>query len=279
MKTDYTPLPISNPVPLSEEDIFWMCKAKKGVVFLSLVQLFFAFFVLSHGSLPVMLATTIFAFFGLVGVRKQNVRLLTAHFVYSLILYIFSLIGLVALFIYCENCPWYTYVIVFVFVLIQAIGLRHSRLLIVLIKNNGNSSAIQYRCSWRRRCPAPKTECSSVQTAQTAETQTNAIPMVQISTQTTPSAPEIPQAQLQHPQFAAIQMQNFNGMPTFVPFRYPMQQQGMMMPQQGMMMQQQPMMMPQYMQAVLPQQLRLPQLSPLNNPTSTQQSESNRMGC
>jgi len=69
--------------------------------------------------------------------------------------------------------------------------------------------------------------------------------MVQISTQTTPTAPEAPQVTpVQPPQFAAIQMQNFNGMPTFVPFRYPMVQQ--------------PIMMPQYMQPVLPQQYATP---------------------
>jgi len=239
MANDYTQLPTTNTVSLTDKDIFWMNRSRRWVIFLCFIQLIVSWFTLLSGNLLVSIVTVIFSSLGLSGVRRSHVRLLTAHFVYSLIMYIFSLIALVGMFVYCQNCRWWSYLLVFLFVMFQAIGLRYSRMLIALIKNNGDSSFLAApRCSWMWK-RQQSTECCA--------TQTN-VPLATIETQTptgvqaqTPTAPEAPKEQypIAQQQFAYVPMpmQNMNmnmNMP-YIPMRYPMMQQPITI-------------MPQYMQ-------------------------------
>jgi len=119
--------------------------------------------------------------------------------------------------------------------MLQAIGLRYSRMLIALIKNNGDSSflAAPHRCSWRswRQQPA---ECSTQTATPLATIETQTPPAVQTSIQTqTPTAPEAPKETpnpyAQQMAFVPVQNMNMNMNmnmpPTYIPMRYPMMQQ------------------------------------------------------
>ena len=190
-------------------------RAKKWVVFTCLLQLVIGIFLLLGGALLPAIVIIVFSMLGLGGVRKQNRRLLISHFAFTMVVYIFSLIGLVALLVYCHGCSWIIFLVDFVFILFQAIGLKHSRILITL------TPAVP--CE--RRCQTEQTQ-TVVQETQTPQ-QT-----VQASTQT----PTAPTAQPPvYPPIAFAMPFPQNGQQQFYPMqpiRYPtMQQPVQIMPQ------------------------------------------------
>jgi len=150
MNTSYTQVPLSDeekssqPV-LSEQETIVVRKATRVVVFLCFVQMLIALFSFLVGGFIMMCVSTIFISIGVAGAVKQRIRLLTVHFIYSLVLYVLSLIGVVLLILYCEGCKIWIYIAAFFLVLIQAIGMRHSRILIGLLKKKNGISCI-FRC-------------------------------------------------------------------------------------------------------------------------------------
>jgi len=123
------PQPTQTTEPSSAE-ILLMRRSAQWIILLSLVQLLFGFLALFSGGLLIMIITAIFVPMGIVGTIKRRPRLLVAHFAYSLALYILTLVGIIAMIIYCSECTVMGVIFGFVFLIIQAIGLRHSRILI-----------------------------------------------------------------------------------------------------------------------------------------------------
>jgi len=116
---------------LTDSEVCLMRKATRWVVFLGFFQLTMAIF--SPNILSWILAA-IFVPLGVVGATRRRPKMLVAHFVYSVFVYIFSLLGIVYLILYCDECSWVIYLISFLIILVQAIGMRHSRILIALVK-------------------------------------------------------------------------------------------------------------------------------------------------
>jgi len=149
----YFPVPLADESALpsnvlSEQELKLVKKASRSVIFLCIIQLLLALFSLVCGGLIMMVVSAIFISIGIVGAAKQRVRLLTVHFVYSLVLYVLSLIGVVLLILYCDGCKWWIYVIGFFVILFQAVGMRHSRILICLLKKkNGQMNNCILRVS------------------------------------------------------------------------------------------------------------------------------------
>jgi len=229
---------------LTEMEACLMKRAKRWVVFLCMIQLIMSFFLLFGGGLFMVIITVIFATFGLVGVKRENIRYLIAHFVYTLVIYILSLIALVAMFVYCTDCNWFAYILSFFWILFQAIGLRQSRILIFFLKQkNGVASG----------CRCQNNQCTQTVTitSETAATQTPQQVQIAMQTQTQPETKVTPVQPVQAQVFPSAQQfiaypfpqngqPNFNYMP-MQPMRYPI------LPQQ------QPFQaMPQYFQPMPP---------------------------
>jgi len=177
MNTPYTPVPLtpsdeekSTPVAptLSEAELCVVKKASRVVIVLCLFQLALS---VMTGGLIMLCASAVFVSLGFVGVAKKRTCLLTAHFVYSLILYILTLVGVVTMILYCVDCKLWTYLVALCVVLIQAIGMRHSRILIALLKKQNGT---QGSCCFKSRCNKNVTE-NVVQPEVVAEM--NSIPM------------------------------------------------------------------------------------------------------
>jgi len=122
---------LSDSNGLTDAELNMMKRSKRWVTFLAFFQLIMAIF---SGNLLQWILAAIFVPLGLVGVSRQQPRMLVAHFVYSVFQYVGSLIGIVWLVLYCDECTWPIYVFAFLIVLIQAIGMRHSRILIALVR-------------------------------------------------------------------------------------------------------------------------------------------------
>jgi hypothetical protein len=162
---DYTPVPLmdveANKVtPLTEVEITLMRKATKWVYVLCFIQLLVAIGNLLCGGIIAMAISALFISIGIAGVRKQRVRLLTVHFVYSLVLYILSLIAVVLVILYCDGCKWWIYVIGFFTILFQAIGMRHARILITLLRKKEGGQACVFSC--KSKCNSEKIEQQSI---------------------------------------------------------------------------------------------------------------------
>jgi len=196
-----------------------MCRASKWVVFLAVFQLVWSVFLLLCGGVLPFAITLIFTTMGLHGVRRQSPKLLTAHFVFSVILYFLSIFGLVLLVLYADPLPLWVLLATFFIVLIQAIGIRHSRVLIQMTRKYNPTGALptQRRCCRGNSCSAVQTQTSEV--GQQAQ-----IPMVQFTPQT-PSAPLVPPPAYSQ-QFFVVPQQG-QGAPGFYPMpmtpvmRYP----------------------------------------------------------
>jgi len=255
---EYTPLPTVNPtssvnaVP-SQVDQVLIARSARRVVFLCFIQLVMATLALLRGGLIAVGVSAIFISLGIVGAAKRRVRLVILHFIYSIVLYILSIVGLVLMFIYCHECKWWMYTVGFLFIVIQAIGLRSSKMLICLLKGgSGGNGACASRCGKSRWCRSTQTAQAANNTQQTQTTQASPV-ATPVSTQTaetnTPTAPQFVQ---QFPQQFSQQFpQQFNfpgqqmiampvqqGFPQYFPLqpiRYPMMQQPIsvvpMMPQ------------------------------------------------
>jgi len=120
-----------NKSPLTDAEIALMKKASRWVIFLAFFQLTMAIF----SSSPIQwILAAIFVPLGVVGATRRRPKMLIAHFVYSIFLYLVSLMAVVFLILYCESCDWPVYAFTFLIVLVQAVGMRHSRILISLVK-------------------------------------------------------------------------------------------------------------------------------------------------
>jgi len=106
-------------------------KSGRVVTTICLLQLLAATlaFINAPGTFSLFAVTAVFTSFGLVGVSRARHSLIAAHFVYSVVIYVLTLVGIVLL-IMRLNCDLLTYWIFFLVVLIEAIGLKHSRVLI-----------------------------------------------------------------------------------------------------------------------------------------------------
>eukprot|EP01116_Phalansterium_solitarium_P001636 TRINITY_DN11451_c0_g1_i1.p1 TRINITY_DN11451_c0_g1~~TRINITY_DN11451_c0_g1_i1.p1 ORF type:complete len:269 (+),score=83.92 TRINITY_DN11451_c0_g1_i1:151-957(+) len=115
--------------------------SSRVVAFFCFVQLVLsAIGLFTAGNIFQFCFTAVFVSLGLAGVAKRRPRLLIAHFVYSIIIYILTLIAMIYIILYCDDCGWTVYAIIGLYVIIQAIGLKHSRLLIWAINTaNGTS--------------------------------------------------------------------------------------------------------------------------------------------
>jgi len=139
---EYTPVTssdleaVSSPV-FSDAELLTIRRSSRFVVALCFLQLGMALINLLSGGFIMMVISALFISFGIVGAAKLRIRLLTAHFVYSVAIYIITLIGTV-LFFFHYSPPWYSYVIAFSVLLIQATGVRHSRILICLLKSKNS---------------------------------------------------------------------------------------------------------------------------------------------
>jgi hypothetical protein len=206
---NYTPLheaveveaPKSTPTP-STEEMLLIRRSSRGVVLLCFTQMMLAVLLLLQvGALLVTIVTSIFAFIGIAGAARKNFRLLIAHFVYSLLLYILTLVGLIAVVIYCDNCGWFTYATGFIFILCQAVGMRHSRILIGLLRKYSNCPALitrrcQRSCRSRRSCSTSQT-----QTPVSTESSTQTAPAIQVPPQIpVPPTPTVIPTQMVYPQ-------------------------------------------------------------------------------
>lgn len=205
--------PATNATPQpSATELVMMRKSARWVVFLSFVQLLGAIFTLLEGGILIMIISTIFISFGIVGACKKRPRLLIAHFVYSIALYVMTLIAIISMIIYCMHCSFVLFLFGFFFLIIQAVGMRHSRILIGYARLYPN-----YGCAWK---------CASRCNQQKACGQTQQPQPVQVA--------EVRQPQQQQPQ----QVQQVQAVPQFYP-QQQMQQMYAMPPQQYMQMQMQ----------------------------------------
>jgi len=154
---EYSPVPLDTAVSMNAEpqpSPEMLCRVKVSsrivAVFCVLQLLLAAFGLFTTGSVFWFCITAIFVSLGLAGVFKRNPRLLIAHFVYSIVVYIFSLIGIVYMVLVCDECGIFTYLACGLYIIVQAIGLKHCRLLIWAIKTLDGSSC----CGSSRSCQA-----------------------------------------------------------------------------------------------------------------------------
>jgi len=220
-EVQYTPLTTEEGTPLeplTEAELRQVKKSRRWVMFLCVIHLIMAFLTLLMGGLIQMIISAIFISCGIVGVAKQRPRLLCVHFVYSVLVYILSLIGFVLMVLYCdENCQWWFCVVGFFGVLFQAIGMRHSRMLIGLLKKQQGISCCRSRCKRETACD-------------------NKTPVAE---NTTPVAQQFPQVVPQNVQMYPIPSHQFVPMevqprlPQYFPLQplhYPMMQQAQAVP-------------------------------------------------
>jgi hypothetical protein len=240
----YTPLPVTNeqtPYTYTEEELRLMKRSSGFVIFLAFVQLCLAFFTLLAGGILIMCVSTLFISIGIVGAVKRNMKLVIVHFVYSLVLYILSVVGLVLFVFYSTYINWYIYIGGFFLILFQAIGIRHSRILIGLLRKSNPCAS---RCGRSKRCnndnvQVTVAENNSVELQQQPQ-------QVQEQAPISPSAPQMPAfypgqqmiAVPYMPQYFPLQPANyslpqqpFNMVPMVIPPQYlqqqvPVQQEG-----------------------------------------------------
>jgi len=192
MSTSYTPLPLTEgtqtPYTYTDDELRMMRRSTAIVIFLCFVQLGIAFGSLLTGGIILMCVTALFVSMGIVGAAKRNVRLVIVHFVYSLVLYILSVVGLVLFIFYSHDINLWFYALSMLLIIIQAVGLRHSRILIGLLRKNSPPCA--RRCGmWRRGC-SNKNACPTNNVQVTVETPA---PVPQPTPETPVPVPSAPQ--------------------------------------------------------------------------------------
>jgi len=208
MNTPYTQVPVSDNIVaeerasnlLSEQEEKLAKKATRMVVLLCFVQLLLALLSLVCGGIIMMCISAIFISIGIVGAAKQRVRLLTVHFVYSLVLYILSLISVVLIILYCDGCKWWIYVSGFFIILFQAVGMRHSRILICLLKKKNGIV-----CSFGKSKPCVVPEIELANTAQQNDIPMYALPVPAHQVITMPMQPRVPYFPMQPVQYPMMQ--------------------------------------------------------------------------
>jgi len=199
---------ISGPQP-NVTDLAQMTKSTRWVYFLCVIQLVLGVFALLSGGWLVAIITFVFVAMGICGTRRRSTRPMVAHFVYSLCLYIFTLIGLVALIVY-SHASFFAFLFVFVFLILQAVGMRHARIMLAYSRLYGPIPC-QYRC--RARCNAQTPQRSLL-------AQPEIVVPQQQQAQQVPQVPDFPQQYVPVPQQYMV-------MPPYQYARYPMMYPGM----------------------------------------------------
>jgi len=233
---NYIPLQESNGATTQEAEQLpqpsqaEMCLIKRSSRFvytLSFLQILFGMFALfGFGSILIGILSVFFPIMGIVGTRKRRPGLLIAHFVYSLILYVFTLIGIILMIVYCDHCNLWGYLIGFCLLVLQAIGMRHLRIMIGYARLYPT-----YRCNWNSRCAARcntnkacQTQCNQVSVQIEAPQERHEVPI---------QAPQIPQPLAPQfypaPQMVAVP-QPYMAMQNMQPIRYVTPQGIPMMP-------------------------------------------------
>jgi hypothetical protein len=218
----------TTPAQPTQAELCLIRRSARFVYLLAFVQMVMGFFAMLAGGVIVMVITAIFTSMGIVGACRRRPRFLIAHFVYSLVLYIFTLIGIVAMIIYCHHCTLWGFVFGFVLLVIQAIGMRHLRVMIGYARLYPNA-----QCNWSRRCA---NRCNNQTQTQTENNhvavQVEAQPQSQPE-QTPVQAPQVPQPIAPQfypaPQVVAVPQQ-YMAMANYQPVRYIPQQGYPMMP-------------------------------------------------
>jgi len=152
-------------------ELCMMRRAARWVTITAVIQALLGVFALLSGGFLFGVVSLIFVVFGFVGVSKRRPRLLTAHFAFSVALYILTLIAIITMIVYCNSCSFWAYLFLFVFLMFQAVGMKHSRILIGLLKMYP-----QYANTCARKCnktPATQANIHVVYPAE-ASTQTPA---------------------------------------------------------------------------------------------------------
>jgi len=204
----------ATPQP-SATEVCMMRRSARWVVFLSFVQLFGAIFALLNGGLLIMIISAIFISMGIVGACKKRPRLLIAHFVYSLALYVLTLVGIIAMIIYCMHCSFVVFLLGFFFLIIQAVGMRHSRILIGyarLYPNTGCAWKCASRCNWNQRQACGRTQQPQQQVQVAEERQPQPVQQLPVQ-QPIQSVPQFYPQMIAIPPQQYMQMQMQQGMP------------------------------------------------------------------
>jgi len=210
----YTPVPLDNLAANLQEiqsvsndldaaERILLKRASRWVLFLCFLQTVMTIPAFFAGHFFYVLFSLIFITMGLVGLKRQGVKLMTAHLVYSIIIYIFSLIGVVLTVLYCDqDHSWWVYIIGFFMILFQAIGMKHSKRMILLLKKRELGSKLNH-------CVLQEIKVM----AENVPPQTQNVAMYPIPNQ----------------QFMAMQMQPDQQIPTYFPMvvPYPMMPQMM----------------------------------------------------
>jgi len=225
----------NEPLPQpSQADMCLIRKSSRFVYFLSFVQIVFGMFALfGFGSLILGIVSLLFPVMGIVGACKRRPGLLIAHFVYSLIIYIFTLISIILMIVYCDHCSFWGYLIGFILLVLQAIGMRHLRIMIGFARLYPTR-----RCNWNSRCAANKacqTQQVSIQVENTqGKEQQQQIPQIQVPQQQMVAPQYYPAPQVVAIPQPYMAMQNMQPM-NMQQMRYPMMTpQGIPMMPMGM---------------------------------------------
>jgi len=177
-------------------------RASRWVLVLCFLQTVMTLLSFFAGHFIELFFSIIFITMGIVGVRRQNIKLMTAHLVYSIVIYIFSLIGVVLTVLYCDqDHSWWVYIVGFFMILFQAIGMKHSKRMIILLK--------------KRDCGAQLNQC----VLHEIKVMTENVP---------PQTQNVAMYPMPNQQFMAMQMQPDQQIPTYFPMvPYPMMSQMM----------------------------------------------------
>jgi len=236
---NYIPLQETNTNAATQDELpqptqAEMClirRSSRFVYFLAFLQIVFGLFaLLGLGSLILGILSFLFPVMGIIGSCKRRAGLLISHFVYSLILYVFTLISIILMIIYCDHCTIWGYVIGFVLLVLQAVGMRHLRIMI------GYARLYPTRkCNWSAKCA---NKCNTNKSCQT-QTQANQV-SIQVDAEKQPQQQQpqfVPQPMAPQfypaPQVLAMQ-QPYMPVQSMQPMRYPMVPQGIPMMPMGM---------------------------------------------
>jgi len=198
-------------------ELCMMRRAARWVTFIAVIQTLLGVFAILSGGFIFGVVSLLFTIFGFVGVAKKRVRLLTAHFAYSVALYILTLIAIIIMIVYTD-APFFAFLFLFTFLIFQAVGMKHSRILIGLLKMYPQ---LQNTCGRNRRCGANR--CGQQQT------NFQVVHPTEVATQT-PVNLESGNIQGEQQQMAFYPIP-MNAFPQYqqMPYRYPVYPMGPMM--------------------------------------------------
>jgi len=240
---DYTQIPVEESqvkqeTPTPEESRL-IVQTARGVASLAFTQMCIASIAALNEGYIFAIVTAFGALLGAFGATKRSLCLLITHFVFSLILYILSMLFVIGFIVYCNGCSWWIFIGGLLLIFAQAVGMRNSRILISLMRKYRTNTG---RCWTKRCCRANKNNINqTTQTPSPVSTETQTPSPVQNIPQQTPfmfmPAPVDPNT--------GLPTQQFFPQPMFVPQGYmPMNFNGGNYPMMVPMMPQPPMVPP-----------------------------------